>query len=147
LELGSAEFWRRLQGEPAVVAAQVCAIDAVNLMRTLQEHPSLRAWVEATHETARIAEERARWEETRLRAQVLLAAKATKDPATGKEKTGIVLTAEVDADDAVAAAAAAVHAAAQTRAVLRALSTALDDRAQMLTQLSANQRAERKEYS
>lgn len=63
-DLGSAEFWQRLASEPNRLAAEICFVDVVNLDETLQKHASLRAWVNASHETARIQEERARWEVT-----------------------------------------------------------------------------------
>lgn len=146
-ELGSPEFWARLKTEPEALAAAICSVDVQNLDLTLQQHAGLRAWVNAAHEVARIAEERAQWEVTKTRAGMLLAAKAEKDSHTGKDKTVAVLNAEVDVNGAVVTAEGVYLDAQEKRGVLRAMSNALEDRLQMLIQLSAKQRQEAKDYN
>lgn len=145
IEFGSPEFWKRLDADPARLAAEICDIDVVNLDDTLQRHSSLRAWVNATHESARIAEERAKFEVTKARARALLKAKEVKDPNTGKDKTVPVIAAEVDVDAEVVRTTEAELVAAEKRGALRAMSSALDDRLQMLVQIAAKQRAELKD--
>jgi hypothetical protein len=154
VELGSARFWERLQADPARLAAEVCTINTVNIIQTLHEQPALRAWVNATHEMAKIEEEQARYELTKTRARVLLAAKAEEEaPAEPggkgkvKGKTVAVLDAEVEDHAEVQAANEKLLAVMTKRSVLRAMSDALEDRLQMLIQISAHQRAEKNEYS
>lgn len=146
IELGSIQFWQALDTDPNGLAAQVCGIDLVDLDGTLQRHPALRAWLNAAHETAKMAEERAEWELTCERARALLEAKSTLDPHTGKSKTVDVLKAETEVNEKVGAAQASVWAAQKKRGALRAMTSALEDRVHMLVQLSANQRAERGDY-
>lgn len=159
VELGSPEFWARLQADPAALAAQVCSIDLRNLDDTLVSHPALRAWLNATHEVAKIEEEKAQWELTKARAEVMLRAKADEDAepaetdskgkpkAAKKAKTVDVLKAEVEVHPDVINATHFYHAALEKRSMLSAMTKALDDRLQMLIQVSANQRAERENYS
>lgn len=144
LELGSPEFWQRLASDPSALAAQVCSIDLVNLEKTLQHHAGLYAWVAASFEAAEIAEERAKWTLDKAHAIALLHAKQTPDPDTGKAKLADVLKAEA------ATSADVLHAKEEHLSVmekvgaLRAMSRALGDRRDMLVQLSAAQRAERR---
>lgn len=146
LELGSKEFWDRLSLEPERLAAEICSVDVVNLDLTLQHHSALRAWVNAAHESARIDEERKKMEVTKSRARALLKAKGEKDSHTDKTKTVQVLDAEVETDVAVLAAEDLFMDAQEKRGVLRAMSNALEDRMQMLIQISAKQRAERRDH-
>lgn len=146
MNLGSQEFWARLREDPALLAAEVCTIDLVNLDATLTSHPALRAWVNASFETVRIEEERARWEVTKARARALLAAKAEKDPDTGKTKTVAIIEAEADSEAAVQHAVAALLDVQMRRAALRAMATALEDRLQMLIQISVKRREEARDY-
>ena len=136
-DLGSAEFWQRIQADPARLAAEVCFVDVAELDKTLQKHPSLRAWVNATHEVARIEEERAKWRLTVARARALLAATGTVD-----ERKALADTAEP-----VQQATEAVFAAQEKRGALRAMADALEDRVQMLVQIAAKQRQESREYN
>lgn len=159
VELGSPEFWARLKADPAALAAQVCSIDLRNLDETLVTHPALRAWLNATHEVAKIEEEKAQWELTKVRAEVMLKAKSEeegaeadvdgkgKPKAAKKAKTVDVLKAEVEVHPDVVRATEEYHAALEKRSMLTAMTKALDDRLQMLIQVSANQRAERENYS
>lgn len=142
VELGSKVFWERLASDPKKLAAEVCMVDTVDLEKTLQRQSSLHAWVNAAHESARIELERMKWEETKARARALLIAKESKDPNTEKAKIAEVLKAEVEIDPAVIAATEAVFTADRNRGGLRAMSSALEDRLQMLIQLSAKQRQE-----
>lgn len=147
VELGSAEFWEQLGRSPEYLAAQVCSIDAVNLDDQLHKHAALRAWVNAAHESAKIHEERMRWELTKVRARVLLAASATPvaevdDKGKKKGKTVGVLEAEVENDRDVQAATQNLLESQEKRVALRAMADALEDRLQMLIQISANRRKE-----
>lgn len=146
MQLGSVEFWKRLDEDPKALAAEICSIDLVNLEQTLQHHPALRAWVNAAYESARIVKERADWELTTARARALLHAKAEKDPHTEKHKTGEVLKAEAEVDDVVLRAGESLLQAEYKCAVLKAMSIALEDRTQMLIQLSAKHRQESRDY-
>jgi len=146
-ELGSAEFWQKIRDEPERIAAEVCLIDTTNLDLTLQRHASLHAWINAAHESARIAEERARWEVTKAYALALLAAKAIPDPQTGKGKTVDVFKAEADASAAVQDANEALLLAQAKRGTLRAMASALEDRRDMLIQISAKRRQDQENYS
>lgn len=136
-DLGSNEFWERIQREPARLAAEVCFVDVVNLVETLQKHPGLRAWVNAQHEVARIEEERAKWELTKARARALLDAKGTVDERK----------AAAEIAPAVIAAQEALFGTQEKRGALRAMADALEDRLQMLIQIAAKQRQESKVYS
>lgn len=135
-ELGSQEFWQRIQADPARLAAEVCFVDVAQLELALQKHPALRAWVNAQYEVARIEEERAKWTLTVARARALLAATGTVD-----ERKAVADTA-----DSVQAAQEALFVVQEKRGALRAMVDALEDRAQMLIQLSANNRKEAKDY-
>lgn len=146
VELGSEEFWRRLAVEPTRLAAEVCFVDVTNLDATLQKHPSLRAWINAAYESARIEEERARWDVTRARALQMLAAKSALDEHTGKYKSVVVLEAEVDGSERVKETMDTLLAAQEKRGALRAMAQALEDRKDMLIQISAKQRQEMREY-
>lgn len=146
VELNSPEFWDRLKSDPARLAAEVCFVDAVNLDLTLQRHPSMRAWVNAMHETAKIAEERAKWELTRARAVAYMTAKSTPEPG-GKAKAVETLKAEAELDESVRAATEGLFAAQEKRGAFRAIADALEDRLQMLIQISAKARQEAKEYA
>jgi hypothetical protein len=141
-ELGSEEFWQQLGTNPARLAAAVCFVDVIRLEETLQRHPSLRAWVNATHEVARLAESRAEWELNKARAVALLESRAQADAQTGKAKTVDVLRAESEVAPAVVAAQQELFAAQEKRGALRAMADALEDRKDMLIQLSARQRQE-----
>ena len=145
-ELGSVEFWERVENDPERLAMEVCKVDLVNLEQMLQKHPSTRAWVNAAHEVARIDEERARWHVTKARAEALLAAKSVPDPHTGKPKTVNVLDAEVECVESVRAATEELLAAQEKRGALRAMADALEDRKDMLIQIAAKQRQESRDY-
>lgn len=147
VELGSTEFWSQLASDPARLAAEVCAVDVTNLDITLQQHPALRAWVNATHESVRIEEEKAKYELTKAEAQAFMRAKAVLDKDTGKAKTVDALKAEVTLDKAVVEAQEFLLGVQQQRSVLRAMSDALEDRLQMLIQISAKQRKELEDYN
>ena len=147
LALGTKEFWTQLTKDPATLAKAVCTIDLVELDTTLQQHPALRAWINAAHEVARIEEEKLKWEETRTRAAVLLAAHRLMDETTGKVKSVAVLTAEVDCDDMVQSIVERLHKQQEIRAALRAMANALEDRKDMLIQIAAKHRKESRDYS
>ena len=142
IQLGDEAFWASLTNDPARLAAEVCSIDLVNMEETLQKHASLRAWVNGAHEVARIAEERAKWDETRMRATVLLEAKRELDANTGKHKTVAVLEAEVIINQRVVDAMTVLFTQQEKRGALRAMSNALEDRKDMLIQIAAKQRKE-----
>lgn len=146
VELGSREFWSRLEEAPARLAAEVCLVDVANLDQTLQTHAALHAWINAAHEAARIDEERGKWELTKSRARKMLAAKGNLDEQTGKAKTVGVLDAEVELDAEVQLAQSLLFKAQEKRGILRAMADALDDRKDMLVQIAAKQREERKDY-
>lgn len=141
-KLGSQEWLARLENEPAKLAAEVCLINVADLDTTLQQHASLRAFVNSLHEATKAEETRAEWELTRTRARVLLQAKNAKDESTGKDKTVAVLSAEVDVHEDVVQAMDHLLTVQQKRGALRAMSDALEDRLQMLIQISAKQREE-----
>lgn len=146
IELGSPEFWERVKSDPAALAYEVCRVDLTDLRLTLQTHASLRAWVGAVHEQARVEEERAKFELTKRRAIAMMTAKATPDPVSGKAKTVGVMEAEMELDADVAAAQAALFRAMEKRGALRAMVESLTERRDMLVQLSAKQREEEREY-
>jgi hypothetical protein len=146
VELGSKQFWERLNNDPQKLAAEICLIDVTHLERTMQQQASLRAWVNAAHETARIAEARAEFEVTKASARALLRAKGEKDPDTTKAKTGEVLKAEAAVDPDYLLKMEDYLSAQQQRGALRAMTVALEDRLQMLIQISANQRKEQASY-
>lgn len=147
IDLGTTDFWDQLKGDPARLAAAVCSVDVVKLDETLQHHAALRAWVSAAYETARITEERIKWEETKARAVALLTAKASPDPDTGKSKTVAVLNAEVDLTPEVQAIVGRLQDQQETRGTLRAMTNALEDRKDMLIQIAAKQRKELGDYT
>ncbi len=147
IQLGDATFWASLQEDPAKLAAEVCSIDLVNMEETLQRHASLRAWVNAAHEVARIAEEKAKWELTRTEAEVLLERKRELDEQTGKWKTIAALEAEVRVSLRVGTATEDLFEQQEKRGALRAMSSALEDRKDMLIQLAAKRRKEIEDYS
>jgi len=136
-DLGSQEFWQRIQAEPAKLAAEVCFIDVAQLEATLQKHPALRAWVLAQHEVARIAEERAKWTLTVARARAYIRAQGTVD----ERKSAVDTAAEVED------AQTKLFDVQEKRGALRAIADALEDRTQMLIQISAKQRQESKDYN
>lgn len=142
VELGSPGFWNQLRDDPRALATAVCSVSVVDLEQTMAQHSALRAWVNSAHEGARIEEARKELEDTRARARALLAAKSTLDAMTNKAKIADVLKAEVELDPAVVATADALLDAQQSRGALRAMADALEDRLQMLIQLSARQREE-----
>lgn len=142
INLGDDKFWERLRDEPTRLAAEVCLIDVVNIDQTLQRHASLRAWVNAALEAATTTLERCKVEEGRARATALLKAKETPDPHSNKAKTVEVLKAEVEVDKLVVAATDAQLDAQENRGALRAMANALEDRLQMLIQISAKHRLE-----
>lgn len=146
-ELGTPEFWEHLKDNPARLAAQINSIDLVDLETTLQRHASLRGWVTASYETCRVAEERAKVELSRVRARVLLAAKATADELTKKPKTVAVLDAEVENHPDVIAAQDTLLDRMEVRGALRSMSECLGDRKDMLIQISARHRQEAADYS
>lgn len=145
IELGSAEFWNRLASDPKRLASEVCSVDVVRLDETLQYQASLHAWVNAAHEEARIREAECEWDVTKARARALLRARESNDPYTGKGKIADVLKAEVELDEEVQNAERLLHGTQVKRGVLRAMSSALDDRLQMLIQIAAKHRSERRE--
>ncbi|KKN68891.1 hypothetical protein LCGC14_0446770 [marine sediment metagenome] len=146
LELGTAAFWTRLTKEPAALAAQICAIDLVDLDTTLQQHASLRAWVNASYEVARIGEEKLKWELTKTRASLTYSASRVNDPVTDKPKTIAVLNAEVDNDPLVENVTKRLHTQGEMRAALGAMTKGLEDRKDMLIQIAAKQRREIEDY-
>ena len=136
-DLGSLEFWQRIQEEPAKLAAEVCYIDVSQLEKTMQKHPALRAWCLAQHEVARIGEERAKWRLTVAKARALLAATGTV-----QERQAMAESA-----DAVMKEQEELFVQQEKRGALRAIADALEDRTQMLIQISAKQRQENKDYN
>ena len=147
MELGDREFWDRLAAEPERVASEICSVNAVSLDTTLQQHASLRAWVNAAHEAAVIQEKRCKLAVTKARARALLKAKETSDTHTGKTKTVQVLDAEVETDEEVVKTENLLLDAEEKRGALRAISNAGEDRLQMLIQISAKQRQEARDHS
>ena len=145
-ELGSQAFWDRLLSSPERLAAEVCFVDVVNLDQTLQHHAALHAWVAAAHEVARIEEEQAKWNVTRTQAEALLTAREEPDPGTGKAKVVDVMKAQAETAPEVQEAVAALLKIGRKRAALRAMDRALEDRKDMLVQLSARQRREQDSY-
>jgi hypothetical protein len=135
--LGSPDFWKRLADEPARLAAEVCFIDVANLEQTLYKHAALYAWVCASHEVARIAEERLRWEVTKARARALMRARETEE-----RKTVQSIAAEVELDETVQETTEDLLSAQDKRGALRAMVDALEHRKDMLLQISAKQRQE-----
>jgi hypothetical protein len=146
-KLGTEAFWNLLREDPSGLAREVCSIDLVDLETTLQQHPSLRAWINAAFETSRVQEERAKWTLTKTRAKALLIAKAATDPHTGKNKTVGVLDAEVDNHAAVQEAMEELLDLSQMRASLRAMADSLEDRKDMLIQIAAKHRRESDDYN
>ena len=147
IDLGTTAFWDRIKKDPARLASEVCSVDVINLDETLQHHAALRAWVNAAYETARIGEERIKWEETKARAIALLAAKAEPDPDTGKPKTVAVLNAEVDLTQEVQTIVDQLLNQQEMRGTLRAMTNALEDRKDTLIQIAAKQRKELGDYN
>ena len=141
VDLGSKEFWERLESDPKKLAAEVAFVDLTNLEEVLRKQPSLRAWVNAAHEVARIEEGRAEFALTKARARATLRAQEVH-----KVKTGDVLKSEAALDPEVISCTEALFVAQRKRGALRAMADALEDRLQMLIQLSANQRKEKNEY-
>jgi hypothetical protein len=123
-------------------------VDMVNLEQTLQQHASLRAWVNAAHEVAETEYASGKWELTKAEAIALLRLKAETDPTSGKvvSKTVQVLEAEVQASQEVLDANTALLQASRKRGALRAMADALEDRKDMLIQISASRRKESVEY-
>jgi len=144
--LGSAEFWDRLKQSPEALAAIVCMIDMEDLDRTLQRHASLVAWINAAFERARIEEEQLRWEVTKARASALLLAREVPDKITGKPKTVDVLNAEAEVSLELAAANNKLVESLWKRGALKAMCKALEDRKDMLVQISAKRRQEQEAY-
>lgn len=142
IELGSVEFWKHLESDPKLLAAEVCKVDTVNLEQTLERHSGIRAWVNAAHESARIEEAKAEYEVTKARARALLKSRESDDQHTGKAKIADILKAEVELDKDVDALTQRLFDVQMKRGALRAMSTAMEDRLQMLIQISANQRKE-----
>lgn len=144
-DLGSAEFWQQLSEQPEMLCYLVCSVDLVNLELTLQRHASLRGWVNAAHETAKIQEDSAKWERDKAEARALINARNTLD-AKGKAPPVEVIKAQAILDPEVEAAMITLRAAEGKRGALRAMSYALEDRKDMLVQLSAQRRKEKGEY-
>lgn len=145
-KLGTPAFWDQIQSNPMVIAKAVAEIDLVDMERTLQTHPALRAWINAAHETTRIEEERAKWELSKTRAEALLRVKSTADPHTGKAKTVAVIDAEVETDLGVQDCQEVLLTISQKRAALRAMADSLEDRKDMLIQIAAKHRQEAGDY-
>lgn len=141
-ELGSTEFWQRLAADPKALALEVCTIDAVDLERTMYQHPGLRAWVNAACEVARVEKGRAEFGITKARAVAFLKAKEAPDQQTNKQKNADTCKAEADASPEVEAAYERLFSADDQYGALRAMSTALEDRKDMLVQISAKRRQE-----
>ena len=147
IELGSPAFWKDLKKDPSRMAFELCKIDLVDLEKTLQHQPSLTAWIVAAYETARVQEEKAKWELEVEKARALIKMKGTLDSDTGKNKTVAVLNAEVELCGPVIDLTEYLLDCQDTRAALRAIVQGLSDRKDMLIQISARHRQEAKEYS
>lgn len=146
MDLGTSEFWQHLKDDPAGLARQLCTIDMVNLDRTLEQHPALRAWINAAYEVARVEEEKCKWTLTKAEAIATLLFAKEKDPLTKKAKLATIIKAEVSNDLEVKRAMNKLHAQMEIRGALKAVVDALADRKDMLVQISANQRKERGDY-
>lgn len=144
-DLGTKEFWDRIRGNPGELAREICSIDLVNLDETLERHAGLRAWINAAFETARINEERAKWELSKVKARALLRIRGEPDPSTKKTKTVQVIDAEVELDEEVVKATERYLTAGEIKGALRGMADALGDRKDMLVQISAKQRQELKD--
>jgi hypothetical protein len=145
IELGSTEFWERLSSSAEQLCWEVCSIDLVNLDQTLQRHAALRGWVNAAHEAARVVEERAKWDLTKAEARAIIAARDIVD-AKGKTPPVEIVKAQAALDPNVEAATIALRATEERRGALRAMSSALEDRKDMLVQLAAKRRQEQGDY-
>lgn len=143
--LGTKQFWKRLQEDPGDLNRELCSIHLEELDETLQTHASLRAWVNSAFELAVVEEAILKWEEKKLRAKELLNVDKT-DPTTQKVKTIATMEAEVELTGSVRQATANVFAQQRVTGGLRALMKALDDRKDMLVQISAKQRKELENY-
>lgn len=141
-ELGSPAFWARLASDPKALAVEVCTIDLVDLERTLYQHPGLRAWVGVACEDARVAKSRAEWNVKRSEAQAFITAKGELDEQTKKPKNADTCKAEATLSPAVEVAMLALFAADEKYGAFRAMTSALEERSQMLVQISARRRQE-----
>lgn len=144
-ELGSKEFWDRLASDPKALAVEVCTIDLVDLDRTLYQHPGLRAWINVAFENAQTEKERAEWKVTKARAAAFLKAKEVPDPQTNKQKNADTCKAEAEQSPELEAAMQELFVAQDKLGALKAMAKALEDRKDMLVQISANRRKERDE--
>lgn len=144
-ELGSVAFWNLLKLQPESLARSICTINLNNLEQELEQHPAIRAWVTAAYETARIKEEQAKWELTKIRSRTLLNAKEEKDSISGKAKTIQQLDAEVDIHQEVIDATTKYYEASTISGVLKAMTKGLEDRKDMLIQLAVRQREEQRD--
>lgn len=145
MAIGDDAWWERLAEDPKRMAAEVCHIDVVNLDKTLRQHASKRAWFNAAHETARIEEAQAEFEVVKARARAVLRSKEGQAPGLkrGQGKSVEIIKAEAETDAEYITAMEIYLDARRRRAALKAISEALEDRLQMLMQISANQRKER----
>jgi hypothetical protein len=139
-ELGSPQFWDELEANPQRLAALVCAIRLDRLEQALQTQASVRAWINAVFERVKIEESEAEWEVTKARARALIAARSEKED--GKPPIAEIIKARAEIDPDVVAATKVWFDAQKKRGALKGLVTGLEDRVQMLQQLSANNRAE-----
>ena len=139
--LGTEEFWARIRTDPAQLAAEVCSINIAKLDETLERHASLRAWVNAAFEVARINEARAKWEQTKAQARATITIKQSKPSATVQ-----MVEAERDLDPAIENATEHLFTQQEIRGGLHAMVSALEDRRDMLIQIAAKQRKEMQEY-
>jgi hypothetical protein len=139
--LGTKEFWQRLRTSPAQLAAEVCSINIVQIDETLQMHASLRAWVNAALEVARIDEAKLTWHETKTRAAILLMLKRI-DPDTNKPKTVTMLDAEAIQQPELQKITEQILKQKEITGGLKAIEKALEDRKDMLIQIAAKQRKE-----
>lgn len=137
--LGTDTFWTELKERPAELARRICEVDVADLHGTLQRHSALRAWINAAHETAKIHEERCKWKLTRVRARVRFEIKEDPDL---DARTVADLDAAVELHPDVVSATDTYLDAGGVRAALRAMSDAMEDRKDMLIQISANMRRE-----
>lgn len=147
IELGSPQFWTMLKTDSAFLAAEVVKIDLVALEMTLQRHAGLRAWVSAQFEAAKVAEAGAKNEVERARARATLDARKVDDARTNKPKTVEVLKAEVELHSGVITREDGYLEAQAKTGALRAMNQALEDRKDMLIQISSNQRKESGAYN
>jgi hypothetical protein len=122
-------------------------IDQTDLMQSFLDQAGKYAWYAAVHAAALAMVDRTKRQRDTTKARAMSRLRRERDPKTGKYPSETQVLNMVDAEEDVEAAQKAYHDALEQEYILKAVKEAFAHRRDMLTQIGADVRQEKREKS